>query len=64
MTHHTFCRQMLWAMLGAWIVALAVSACGQAPAAPVPTTAPAAPTTAPAAPTTAPAAPQGAPIKN
>ena len=64
MTHRTSRRQMLWAMLGAWIVALAVGACGQAPAAPAaPTTAPAAPTTAPAAPTTAPAAPQGAPIK-
>ncbi|WP_448543147.1 ABC transporter substrate-binding protein, partial [Roseiflexus sp.] len=64
MTHRTSRRQMLWAMLGAWIVALAVGACGQAPAAPAaPTTAPTAPTTAPAAPTTAPAAPQGAPIK-
>jgi branched-chain amino acid transport system substrate-binding protein len=60
-------------MLILWLATLVVSACGQAPAAPAPTTAPAsttapaapAPTAAPAAPapTTAPAVPQGTPIK-
>jgi peptide/nickel transport system substrate-binding protein len=60
LSRRQFLRRMVTFAGGAGLMSI-VAACGGAPAAEAPTTAPAAPTAAPAAPTAAPAAPTAAP---